>query len=152
MRPSPVITRSALARRSAKPTACRTSNAPETRRASRNARSRSKAAGRAGAGHVAYASTDEALDHVGVARERRVELADHLCRRAFLRSVDRGGALGAKERVAHVARGFDARSDEPQVGLPVDARELSERRAALRQIASLAIEKAVTERARHPRT
>ena len=94
--------------------------------------SRTKPTRRARPGHVPDRTADKALDHVGVARERAVELGDDLGRRALLRAVDRGRSFGAEERVAHVAGDLDRRSHQPRVGLPVDTREARERGAALR--------------------
>src|SRR2546430_8026033 len=48
---------------------------------------RTKPTRRARPGHVPDRTADKALDHVGVARERAVELGDDLGRRALLRTV-----------------------------------------------------------------
>ena len=94
--------------------------------------SRTKPTRRARPGHVPDRTADKALDHVGVARERAVELGDDLGRRALLRTVDRGRSFGAEEWIANVAGDLDRRSHQPRVGLPVDTREARERGAALR--------------------
>src|SRR5258706_10945998 len=93
---------------------------------------------------------DRALHDVGVARQRRIELAHHVRRRALLRAEHRARALRPEQRIAYVARDVDRRTDEPRIGLAVDAREACERRAALGEVAPVAIEEAIAEGARHP--
>src|SRR5207248_11354019 len=106
---------------------------------------------RARPGHVPDRTADKALDHVGVARKRAVELGDDLGRRALLRTVDRGRSFGAEERIAYVAGDLDRRPHQPRVGLPVDTREARERGAALRKLVPFGVKKAVADRASHTR-
>lgn len=113
--------------------------------------SRSQATGRARTRNVADIATDEGLDHVGVPRERGIELGDHLRRRALLGPVDRGRALGSEQRIAHVTGDLDRRPDQPWIGLPFEMMQARERRAALGEVLAVAIEEPIAERAGHPR-
>src|SRR6266508_502775 len=108
-----------------------------------------EATGRTGTRHASHIATNECFDHVRVPRERGLELALDLRRRAFLRSVDRGRALGAEQRIPHVTRDVDRRSNEPWIGLTFDARQTHERASALEQLATVRVEESVAERARH---
>jgi hypothetical protein len=112
---------------------------------------RPESAGGSRSGHVADRPPDERLDDVGVSRERGIELADDLRRRAFLRPVHRGGAFWAEERIPNIARHFDRGTNEARVGLAIDPAEARERCAAFWKLVAVTIEKSVTEGARHPR-
>src|SRR5437867_4018706 len=113
--------------------------------------SRAETTGRARARHVTDIAADEALDDVGVARQRRVELTHDLRRRALLRAEDGARAFGSEQRIGHVTRGIDRGTHETGVGLPIDAPQTSERGAAFGQVVPVSIEEPIAEGARHTR-
>ena len=73
--------------------------------------------------------------------QRGVELLDHLQGRPFLGAVDGRRALGARERVAHVAGDRELRLADPWVeAAHVDAVQVRKGGAAMRQLAAATVE------------